>query len=37
MVKTIQLTLAQIKYGGDSVGDDIRLEIEAVGVLEVTD
>ena len=28
MTKLIQFTLAKIKYSGDSIGDDIRIEIE---------
>lgn len=31
MTKSIQLKLLKIKYGGDSIGDDIRLEIEVLG------
>jgi len=31
MLKTIQLTLTQIKYGGGSIGDDIRIELEVIG------
>lgn len=30
MTKLVQLTLAKIKYGGDSLGDDIRIEIECL-------
>lgn len=30
MTKSIQLKLLKIKYGGDSIGDDIRLEIEVL-------
>ncbi len=33
MSKNIQLKLAKIKYSGDSVGDDIRIEIEHPGGL----
>ena len=28
MTKLVQLTLSKIKYGGDSIGDDIRIEID---------
>ena len=31
MIKTIQLKLSKIKYGGDSIGRDIRLELEILG------
>lgn len=31
MTKSIQLKLLKITYGGDSIGDDIRLEIEVLG------
>lgn len=31
MIKSIQLKLSKIKYGGDSIGDDIRIEIEILG------
>lgn len=31
MFKSIQLKLAKIKYRGDSIGDDIRVEIEILG------
>lgn len=31
MLKFIQLKLSKIKYSGDSIGDDIRVEIEALG------
>lgn len=31
MLKNIQLKLLNIKYNGESVGDDIRVEIEALG------
>ena len=31
MIKTIQLKLSKIKYGGDSIGRDIRLELEVLG------
>lgn len=31
MFKSIQLKLAKIKYSGDSIGDDVRLEIEVLG------
>ncbi len=31
MLKSIQLTLSKIKYSGESIGDDIRVEIEALG------
>lgn len=31
MLKSIQLKLSKIKYSGDSVGDDIRVEIEVLG------
>lgn len=49
MVKSIVLKLVKIKYGGKSIGDDIRVEIYnalirarkgdsvSVGVLEVMD
>ena len=30
MDKLVQLKLAKIKYGGDSVGEDIRIEIECL-------
>ena len=30
MAKLIQLKLSQIKYGGDSIGDDIRIEVECL-------
>jgi hypothetical protein len=30
MTKLVQLTLSKIKYGGDSIGDDIRIEIECL-------
>lgn len=30
MLKSIQLKLLKIKYSGDSIGDDIRVEIEAL-------
>lgn len=31
MLKLIQLKLEKIKYRGESIGDDIRVEIEAIG------
>jgi len=31
MTKAIILTLESVKYSGDSIGDDIRIEIEALG------
>lgn len=31
MLKSVQLKLSKIKYGGDSIGDDIRVEIEILG------
>jgi hypothetical protein len=31
MLKSIQLKLLRIKYSGDSIGDDIRVEIEVLG------
>lgn len=31
MIKSIQLKLLKIKYSGDSIGDDIRVEIEISG------
>ncbi len=31
MLKSIQLKISKIKYTGDSIGDDIRVEIEALG------
>lgn len=31
MVKSIKLKLLKIKYNGDSIGDDIRAEIEILG------
>lgn len=31
MVKTIQLNLVKIKYSGNSIGDDIQVEIEIIG------
>jgi len=31
MLKSIQLNLLKIKYSGDSIGDDIRVEIGALG------
>ena len=30
MAKLIQLKISQIKYGGDSIGEDIRIEIECL-------
>ncbi len=33
MLKSIQLKLSKIKYSGDSIGDDIRVEIEVLGKL----
>jgi hypothetical protein len=37
MVKSIVLKVARIKYGGDSIGDDIRVEIEAMGQIATID
>jgi len=37
MVNQIVLKLAKIKYNGNSVGDDIRLEIEAMGQIATID
>jgi len=31
MIKIVQLKLSKIKYGGDSIGRDIRLELEVLG------
>lgn len=31
MIKTVQLKLSKIKYGRDSIGRDIRLELEVLG------
>jgi len=31
MLKSVQLKLSKIKYGGDSIGCDIRVEVEALG------
>lgn len=31
MLKSIQLKLSKIKYSGDSIGRDIRIEVEALG------
>jgi len=31
MLKSVQLKLLKIKYSGNSIGDDIRVEIEALG------
>ncbi|TAN33582.1 hypothetical protein EPN28_02105 [Patescibacteria group bacterium] len=31
MLKSVQLKLTKIKYSGDSIGDDIRIEIEILG------
>ncbi|TAN34110.1 hypothetical protein EPN28_00550 [Patescibacteria group bacterium] len=31
MLKSVQLKLSKIKYSGDSIGDDIRVEIEILG------
>ncbi len=31
MIKLTRLKLAKIKYAGDSIGDDIRIEIECLG------
>jgi len=33
MLKFVQLKLSKIKYGGDSIGRDIRVEIEVLGKL----
>lgn len=30
MLKQIQLKISKIKYSGDSVGDDIRIEVECL-------
>jgi len=30
MIKLIQLTLSKINYGGDSIGDDIRIEVDCL-------
>jgi hypothetical protein len=37
MVKVIILKVAKIKYGGKSIGDDIRLGIEAMGQIATID
>ncbi len=31
MLKSVQLKLSKIKYGGDSIGRDIRVEVEVLG------
>ena len=31
MLKNIELKLVQIRYSGDSIGDDIRVEVEVLG------
>lgn len=31
MLKSIQLKFSKIKYNGDSIGDDLRVEIEVFG------
>jgi hypothetical protein len=31
MIKTIRFTCSKITYAGDSIGDDIRVEIEILG------
>ena len=31
MLNSIQLKLSKIKYGGDSIGRDIRVEVEVLG------
>ncbi len=31
MIKIVQLKLSKIKYSGDSIGRDIRVEIEVLG------
>lgn len=31
MLKSIQLKLSKIRYSGDSIGDDVRIEIEILG------
>lgn len=33
MAKLIKLKLCQIKYSGDSIGDDIRVEMEIYNAL----
>lgn len=37
MSKNIQIKLLKIKYSGDSVGDDIRIEVEHLNGLWVLD
>ena len=31
MLKSIKIKLSKMKYGGDSIGRDIRVEIEVLG------
>jgi len=31
MLKSVQIKFLKVKYSGDSIGDDIRVEIEALG------
>jgi len=31
IIKSVQLRILKIKYSGDSIGDDIRVEVEALG------
>lgn len=33
MLKTVILTLANVRYSGDSIGDDIRIEAQTLGQL----
>lgn len=37
MIKSIRLKLLKIKYSGDSIGDDIRVEIDAAGQFVLVD
>jgi hypothetical protein len=37
MIKSVNLKLTKIKYSGDSIGDDIRVEIEAMGRIATID
>lgn len=37
MIKSIVLKIAKIKYGGDSIGDDICIEVEAMGRIAAID
>ena len=39
MIKIVQLKLSKIKYGGDSIGRDIRLELGglSLGCITVTE